>query len=308
MSVDAQRSIRIGYLSAITCNLIWGFLPLYFRLLDRVGALEIVAHRIIWSICFLLIILTLRRRLSRWLKLLVNLAVIRLMVISALLIGCNWLIYIWAVNHGHVVAVSLGYFLNPLASVALGFIVLKERLSRAQVIAVVFAAGGVSIMAFRSPDGLWISLAIAASFSLYGLVRKMAPVDPLEGLATETLLLAPIMVIYLSHAWLTEGPEVTRPQSVNALLILSALMTSVPLMLFASAARRLTYGTLGLFQYLGPTIQLLLGAFLFAEPVNLSMLFCFALIWTGLAVLIVNALMTYRRRSQHLRSLNGSAD
>jgi len=218
------------------------------------------------------------------------------MAVSATLIAINWLVYIWSVNHDHVVAASLGYFLNPLVNVALGMIFLQERLTRAQTVAVALAGIGVAIMAFSAPAALWISLTLAFSFGFYGLVRKIAPVGSLEGLATETLLLTPAMVAWLIWLWASGGSGFGRDHGIDALLVASGVATSVPLLLFASAARRLSYGTLGLLQYLAPSIQFALGVFLFGEPLTTPMLICFALIWTGLAIFTVSALATHRRR------------
>jgi chloramphenicol-sensitive protein RarD len=291
---------RDGYVYAVGCYLIWGFLPLYFRLLKAVGAVEIVAHRIVWSLVLLVLILAARGRIVMWRQLLATARILLPLIGSAALIAINWLVYIWAVNHGHVVAASLGYFLNPLVNVALGMIFLGERLGRAQMVAVALAAAGVMIMAWSAPTALWISLTLAFSFAFYGLVRKVTPVGSLEGLATETLLLTPAMLAYLIWLWATGVASFGRDHGDDALLIASGVATSVPLLLFASAARRLSYGTLGLLQYLAPSIQFAIGVFLFGEPLTTAMLLCFALIWTGLAIFTTSAIIGHRRARRPL--------
>lgn len=214
---------------------------------------------------------------------------------SSALIAVNWLVYVWAVFNGHVLAASLGYFLNPLVNVALGTIVLKERLTRGQGAAVALAAIGVAILAVSAGDGLWISLALALSFGLYGLVRKMAAVESLEGLTIETAILAPFGLVYLG--WLAATGDVAFGNGVriSLLLVLAGAVTAAPLLLFAAAARRMRYSTLGLLQYLAPSIQFILGVTVFRESLSTEQLACFGLIWVACGVYAASSLIAHRR-------------
>lgn len=273
----------------------WGFLPLYFLLLKGVEPVEIVAQRVLWSLALLLPIAAV---IGRWRALKLALGDRRLLLqlgISSALIAANWLVYVWAVFNGHVLAASLGYFLNPLINVALGTIVLKERLTRGQAAAVALAALGVAVLAVEASDGLWISLALALSFGLYGLVRKMAAVESLEGLTIETALLAPFGLAYL--AWLAATGEVAFGDGldISLLLVLAGAVTATPLLLFAAAARRIRYSTLGLLQYLAPSIQFVLAITVFGEALETAQLACFALIWAACLVYAVSSLSEHRR-------------
>lgn len=285
-----NATTRGGVAAGAGAYLAWGFLPLYFLMLDRVFPLEIVASRIIWSLFLLLVILALRGTLANFFQLLKNKQVMLILAATSTLIASNWLVYIWAVHSNHVVAASLGYFLNPLVNVLLGFAVLKERLNRLQWTAVALAAIGVAMMAVSALDTLWISLTLAVSFSLYGLIRKMAPVTPLQGLAAETLILAPFSLAYMG--WLAAAGSLafgTGPM-ITGLLLLSGVITSVPLLLFAVAAKRMAYSTLGLLQYITPTLQFMLGLLVFGETLTSGQLGSFGLIWAGLALYSTSSL------------------
>jgi chloramphenicol-sensitive protein RarD len=232
----------------------------------------------------------------RWPKLRAAFAdpkLIKLLIASALLIAFNWLVYIWAIGANHILETSLGYFLNPLVNVLMGVLLLKERLTRAQGLAVGLAAIGVSVLAIGAASGLWISIALALSFATYGLLRKIAPVESLEGLAIETVLLAPFAAIYLfwlgSQGTLKFGTEA----DLSLLLALGGIITALPLLLFAAAARRLRYSTLGVLQYIAPTIQFLLAILVYGERLTTAHLICFACIWGGLAIYAADGL---RRR------------
>ncbi len=281
---DARKGVAFG----LGAYLWWGFLPVYFKLLGGVLPTEIVAQRILWSVALLAVLITVARRWPQLRAAIANPQALKILSASALLIAVNWLTYIWAIGAGHVLETSLGYFLNPLVNVLMGVVLLKERLSRAQTVAVVLAALGVSVLAVGASSGLWISLLLAMSFATYGLLRKIAPVDSLEGLAIETVLLAPIAALYLW--WLGPGMAFGDASGVTALLALSGIMTAVPLLFFAAAARRLRYSTLGLLQYVAPTIQFLLAVLAYGEHMTTAHIICFALIWTGLAVYAADGL------------------
>ncbi|MCA1749647.1 MAG: EamA family transporter RarD [Sphingomonadales bacterium] len=294
--MNAQPDGRAGLAYGIGVYLFWGLVPLYFVLLTGIDAIEIVAHRILWSVPLLLVLLAALGWLGRLRKALGTPRILRALAVSALLIAVNWLVYIWAVTHQHVLAASLGYFLNPLINVLLGTALLGERLRPATILAILFAATGVAILAFGALDTLWISLTLAFSFALYGYLRKITEVGAIEGLAVETMLLAPACLGYL--IWLTSRGTLafgTDP-TTDTLLIVSAAVTSTPLMLFAAAARRLTLTTLGFLQYIAPSMAFLIGFFILGEPLATPQLVCFALIWTGLAIFSLDNLRAARRR------------
>lgn len=274
--------------------LLWGVLPLYFKLLTHVQPGEVVAHRVLWSLILLAGLLALSRRWSQLGIAFRSPKVLLTLTVTAVLIGVNWLVYIWAVMHDHVLEGSLGYYLNPLVNVLLGMVLLKEKLSRPRLAAVALAAVGVAVLALGAGDGIWISLTLAMSFALYGFLRKIAPVESLEGLSIETLLLVPIALgwlIWLHH----QGVGVMgRDTATDFLLVLSGAITAVPLLLFTAAAKRLPYSTLGFLQYIAPSIQFLLAVLLFGETLTLAHLFCFGAIWTALLIFAADGVRTGR--------------
>ena len=269
----------------------WGLYPLYFLKIASVPPLEVVLQRSVWSLVFVLVLLALLRRWD-WLRpLAAQPRRLGLFALSALLLSVNWLVYVWAVQNGHVIEASLGYFINPLVNVLLGVLVLRERLRRAQWLAVALAAAGVLWLTLHTGRLPWIALALACSFGLYGLMRKTAPLGAIEGFALETLLLAPVVVPAL--AWWTFARHGVLAQGDAAQIgwiLLSGPLTAVPLLLFAAGARRMKLATLGLVQYLAPTIQLLLGVWVFHEPFDGARLVGFAFIWAALAIVSADAL------------------
>jgi chloramphenicol-sensitive protein RarD len=284
--------MRAGLLAAAGAYGAWGLLPIFFRLLHHVGAVEIVAQRVLWSLLLILALLAAQGRLTALSAPMRDRRLLLPLVASALLIGANWLIYVWAVNDGHVVAASLGYFLNPLISVGLGVLILKEKLRRGQAVAIGLAALGVAIMAASALTTLWISFGLALSFAFYGLVRKLTPVAPMSGLGVETVLLAPFALGFLTFQGHTAlGQDI----GTTLLLVVSGAVTTVPLVLFATAAQRLPMAMLGLLQYLAPTLQFLCGVLLFGEKLTTGQMASFALIWLGLALFAADSISAARR-------------
>ena len=274
---------------------LWGLLPIFFKLLHAVTPVEVVAQRVIWSLVLIGGVLAARRNLEALGAALRDKRIVLPLAASALFIGSNWLVYVWSVNNGHVIAASLGYFLNPLVNVALGVLVLKERLRRGQAIAITIAAVGVAIMAATALTTLWISVGLAVSFALYGLVRKLTPVAPMVGLGAETLLLAPLALVYLLWLWGHGGISFGQDSCTSSLLIFSGALTTVPLILFAMAAQRLPLTTLGLIQYLAPTLQFLCGVLLYGEKLTQGQMISFALIWLGLILFATDSLAAARK-------------
>lgn len=278
---DAQR----GFWAALAAYAWWGSLPLYFRSMQGVPSLEVVAHRVVWSLLLVMGILLARRSVAELITVFRSRKLLLPLVASALLIAANWLIYVWAVNAGHVVAASLGYYLIPMLNVLMGYVLLGERLSRVQWLAVAFAGAGVVVLAAGALTTLWIGVSLALTFGTYGLIRKLVPTGPLVGLAAETVLLAPVaMAALMWWQWQDQLAFGHMDPAISWLLVASGVITTVPLLMFAYGAQRLTLVTLGLLQYVGPTIQLAIGLFLFNEPLTLAHSIAFPLIWCGLAL------------------------
>jgi chloramphenicol-sensitive protein RarD len=277
---------RTGLAAAVGAFFMWGLFPLYWKLLAGVPAVEVVAHRMAWGLVAMAAWVTLRARWWDARAVASRPRTVLRLAGSGALISLNWLLYIWAVTHDHVVDASLGYFVNPLVNVVLGVLVLRERLGRAQGIAVGLATVGVAVLTIAHGRLPWIALALALSFGLYGLARKTVNADAVIGLLWETALLTPVAAGYLvfleRHGTGAFGPEAPL---ASALLALGGPVTAVPLVLFAVGARALPLSTLGFLQYLSPTLQFLLAVLVFREPFTAVHAFTFAFIWTALALL-----------------------
>jgi chloramphenicol-sensitive protein RarD len=293
MTTDPART-RAGLLLGLGAYLLWGVLPLYFKAIANVLPSEIVAHRILWSLLFLAVLVAMWKRWPALRAAVATPKVAMTLAVTAMLIAINWLVYIWAVLNGHVLEGSLGYYLNPLVNVLLGVVLLKERLSGAQAFAVGLAAVGVAVLAFNAVAGLWISLTLATTFATYGFLRKIAPVESIEGLSVETAFLAPVALGWV--LWLNQdgqggfGVELRT----DILLILAGAATATPLLLFTAAAKRLPYSTLGFLQYIAPSIQFLLAVLVFGEPLTTAHIICFCAIWTALVIFAFEGVRTGR--------------
>ena len=274
-----------GVLYSTLAYICWGLVPLYFKQLGAVGALEVVLHRTVWALVFLLGVLAVLRRWA-WLG-----AVFRqprllaAFALSALLLSTNWLVYVWSVQNNHLVDASLGYFILPLVNVAMGFFILHERPRRGQWVAVAVAATGVLWLAIQAGHPPWIALTLALSFGFYGLLRKVATLGALEGLTLETLLLAPLAAVVLGYlTWQGSSAVAQGDLSTLGWLLLGGPITALPLLLFAAGARRITLTTMGILQYISPSLQFALGVWMFHEPFESARLVGFALIWAALVV------------------------
>jgi chloramphenicol-sensitive protein RarD len=293
----ADKDARAGFAAAVAAFTLWGVFPLYLRPLSEVPALQIMAHRILWCCLLVTALLAMRGELGALRAALANRRVRLRLTASALLVSLNWLVYVWAVSNGHVIESSLGYFINPLFNVLLGVVFLAERLNRAQWSAVTLAGIGVLYLTIEAGRPPWIALVLAVSFGTYGLIRKVTDVEAVPGLATETLLLSPFALGFL--LWLQyRGAGVLGHSSnlVDALLVGSGFVTALPLALFAFGARRIPYSTVGIIQYIGPSLQFLIGVFLYHEPFPRSRALGFAFIWTALAIYATDGLWRNRRR------------
>jgi chloramphenicol-sensitive protein RarD len=293
---SAHHHSRRGFLLGIGAYTLWGFLPIYFKLLKGVPPVDIVAHRILWSMPLLALLITLA---SGWDK--VRAAVTRpktlgMLALTALLIAGNWLLYVYAVTRGHILASSFGYYLNPLANVLLGRFVLKERLGKLQWAAVGVAAAGISVLAAGALSQLWISLTLCATFASYGLLRKVVPADAVTGLAVETALLFPFAVGWLAWQTAAGAPTFGSTTFESGLLVLAGIVSTTPLLLFTAAARKLAYSTLGMLQFIAPTLQFIIGVW-YGEPFTTAHAIAFPAIWIALA-LYVTALLRAPRLPQ----------
>ncbi len=286
-STRQQDGPARGFWFGVAAYGLWGILPIYFKAIAEVGAVDIVAHRVLWSVPFLLVLVLVAGEGGDLARIFRRPRTLAFLALTAALIAINWLLYVYAVTSGHILAGSLGYYLNPLVNVLLGRIVLKERLAPLQWLAVAVAAAGISALAVQALGQLWISLALAASFASYGLLRKIAPVEAVLGLTVETLLLLPLALLWLGIG-LAEGKPPFGPGNHDLLLLLLAgVATTVPLILFTAAARRLRYSTLGMLQFIAPTLQFLVAVLLYGERITIAHAVAFGSIWLALGLYIV---------------------
>jgi chloramphenicol-sensitive protein RarD len=288
--------VNPGLLAAAAAYILWGLFPIYIKLLGDLPPLEIVAHRSWWSLVLVLVVLGVLRRFAWLSDALRQPKTLATLALCSLLLSCNWLLYVWAVSSDRVLDASLGYFINPLINVALGYVVLHERPKPLQWAAVALAALGVLWLALGAGHVPWISLALAVSFGFYGLLRKTGSLGSLEGLTLETLMLAPLALGWIF--WLSSQGQGHFGQGelrTDVLLLAAGPFTAIPLLLFAYGARRITLTTLGLLQYLGPSIQFLLGVYVYDEPFDDNRAVGFVLIWLALAVYSV---ASWRARPQ----------
>lgn len=285
-----------GIIAAVSAFLIWGLVnPVYFKSLPGVDPLEVLAHRVIWTVVLAGGALIAFRGISPLINAMNSWRKVSVMLTTTLLISINWGIFIWGVGDNRLIEISLGYFINPLMNVVLGVLFLSERLSRAQISAVALAAAGVMALIVSAGTFPWVALTLAVTFGLYGLVRKKAAVDPVVGLVVETLILLPLMLAYL--AWLfAHGQMVftTQGWTMDLLLIAAGPMTAIPLILFNMAAARLKLSTIGLIQYIGPTAQFLLGVLVYGEIFTQAHAIAFACIWAALILYSADTFRTYR--------------
>ncbi|MGD8689562.1 MAG: EamA family transporter RarD [Gammaproteobacteria bacterium] len=294
---------RSGVIFAIAAYTFWGFGPVYFKLVDAVPATEVLGHRIVWSVVFLVGILAFRRQLGTLADTLKDRRILGLLMISAVLIAINWVTYIWAVQSGHILQASLGYYINPLVSVSLGIVVLRERLRLLQIVAVVLAATGTTYLAVVHGSLPWASLILAFSFGCYGLVRKTLAVGALQGLAVETLLLMPLALGYLGLlAMQGQGHFAAGDGLLSGLLVAAGMVTILPLVWFANAARRLPLSMVGFFQYIAPTVNFILAISVYGEAFGADQTVTFVLIWAALGLYTWDAVRV-RRHSRVWRDL-----
>ncbi len=292
---DAKPPLNRGVIYGASAYVTWGIIPIFWKYLAHVGAVEIVAHRIVWTLIFALAALSAWGRMSKLWAALRNPKVVLTLVASALLIAVNWGIFIWAVTVDRIIDTSLGYYINPLVSFVLGVFWLGERLTKFQLIAIALAVLGVVNQTVAIGYLPWISLALAVSFGIYGLIRKTVAVESLEGLTIEAIILMPVSLAYIVYmVWTQQGAYMHVGLATDLLLILAGPLTAIPLLLFAAGARLVRLSTMGFLQYLAPSISLMIAVFVYHEPFTQAHAVTFALIWSALALVSWEALRRER--------------
>ncbi len=297
------HSVRAGVLYGLSAYLWWGFIALYFKLIAHVHELSVLSSRIVWSVGFLALILTWRAHWSQVKSALLQRRTLGLLALGSLLIAGNWFVFIFAVNRGQLLQSSLGYYINPLLSVLLGTLVLRERLRRVQWVCFLLALIGVIIAGIAAAALPWIALTLATSFALYGLVRKLVRVDAVVGLFVETSILFPLAFAWLYLTWSSWTINITLAD--HGLLALAGIVTALPLLWFAQAAQRLRLSTLGFMQYIAPSVQFLVAVFLLHEPMNKPRLLSFAFIWLALLIFSIDSWRAYRKPPGEVVDISG---
>ncbi len=288
--------MNIGYLYAIFAYILWGLLPLFWKSIRGIPALEILLHRITWSLVFLGILLLIKKDIKWIRKVLKNKKVMTYHLVSSLLLSANWFTYIWAVNSGHIVESSLGYFLNPLIYIILGRIFLKETINKNQLIAIIIASIGLLYLTFIFGNFPWIAIVLALTFGFYGLMKKQSSLNSIRGLSVETSLVAIPSILLLGWMnWKGIGHFGHTTISNNVLLISSGIATSVPLLFFAGGAQRISLVNLGFIQYIAPTIQFLIGVLIYKESFDSTKFIGFLFIWTALVIYTIDSYKRWKR-------------
>ena len=289
-----RRRARVGLFCGLGAYAAWGVLPVYFKALASVPPMLIVAHRIVWSLVALALLVSFLKGWPAVREAARNTKTRNTLALTATLIAVNWLLYVYAINSGQILAGSLGYYLNPLANILLGRFFLRETLSPRQWAAVAIAAGGVAVLAAGALDTLWLSLTLCFSFATYGLLRKRVAVDSLSGLTVETMILAPLALLYLGYEASRGSAMFGSAGSDAALLLAAGVISTIPLLLFTEAARRLPYATVGMLQFIAPTVQFLLAVLVYGEAVTTAHAIAFAAIWAAVA-LYMSGMLAQRR-------------
>ncbi|WP_320052517.1 EamA family transporter RarD [uncultured Acetobacteroides sp.] len=282
---QAASNGRADIVYPIAAYSLWGILPIYWKVMKQLPAGDILAHRIFWSFLFLAVIISGMRRWKEFRQAFTSIRSLLTISVAAILISVNWLIYIWAVNNNHIVEASLGYYINPLLTILLGVVVLHERSDVWQIVAIALAFVGVALLTYQFGEVPWVAVSLAVSFALYGLVKKLSKLSPLTGLAAETMMVTPLALGYL---YMQVSGTVNNYSSISygmsIMILLTGVVTSIPLLLFAQGAKRVSLTTMGFVQYLSPSLSLLIGIFIYKEPFTLAYQISFGLIWVALAI------------------------
>lgn len=280
-----EPEARLGLAAGLSAFVIWGMAPIYFKWLAAVAPDEIIGHRVVWSVFFLALVLVLRKRRGIWQHLRIDRRTAAALCLTGSLIALNWLIFVHAVNTDRVLSTSLGYFINPLMSVVLGLLVFRERLVPVQTAAVLLAAAGTAYLTWRIGQLPWIALSLASTFAVYAVIRKLLEVGPMVGLFWETVMISPLALLWMLHLQLRGELAFTPGEPLQfALLIGTGLLTVAPLLLFAAGVRRLPLSTMGLLQYLAPSLTFMLAVFVYGEPFTMDHAITFGCVWVGLVL------------------------
>ncbi|WP_273858116.1 EamA family transporter RarD [Photobacterium sp. GSS17] len=306
---EQSKQTQRGVILALSAYTMWGIAPIYFKALQQVSALEILSHRIIWSFFFLAGLVMLNKGWGKVRAVLSQKKILLMLVATSTLVGGNWLMFIWAVNNNYMLDASLGYYINPLLNVLLGMVFLGERLRPMQWLAVALAGIGVAVQLIQFGSLPWIALALAASFGLYGLLRKKISLDAQTGLFMETSLLLPLAAIYVlfiaqsaTSDWTANAP------STNLLLMAAGIVTTLPLLCFTGAATKLKLSTLGFFQYIGPSLMFLLAITLYGEQFTADKVYTFGFIWAALVLFSVDGIKGHRHQRRLKAAAKAAAD
>ncbi|MFU8784464.1 EamA family transporter RarD [Aliidiomarina sp.] len=301
------NTARQGVFFALGAYMIWGLAPIYFKTLAHVPALEVLAHRIMWAFLFMLVLILASGRMQQVVRAFDSPKLLLQLALAACLIGLNWFLFIWAVANDHILDASLGYYINPLLNVAIGMLFFGERLRRLQVIAVLLAVIGVAIQIITFGSVPWIALVLAGSFATYGAIRKKLPFDSLTGLWLEVILLLPFILVYFFiFANSSASNMLENTWQLNGLLVLAGVITTVPLLFFTGAAKRIRYSTLGLFQYIAPSMMFILAVLIYNEPLSADKLITFIIIWSALAIYTVDAVRTHQQVRKAAKAIRAS--
>jgi chloramphenicol-sensitive protein RarD len=304
MTNQTSNESRTGVINAISAYLMWGLAPIYFKLISAITPDEIMIHRVLWSSIFLFVIVILSNKWRSLIKVVCQPKLLGKLTITASFLGVNWFLFIWAINNDHLLDASLGYFINPLFSVALGVIFLGERLRKWQLFAVVLAIVGVLIQLIIIGSLPIISLALAGTFGIYGLLRKKLYVDSFIGLLIESVLMLPVALIYWQLFVTSETSNMlNNAMNLNIMLMCAGIVTTAPLLCFTAAAKRLALSTVGFFQYIGPSIMFILATTYYHEPLVMAKLITFAFIWSALAIYSVDSLKAHKEKRRLAKSI-----
>lgn len=304
---NAPNVTRQGVFFALGAYMIWGLAPIYFKTLAHVPALEVLAHRIMWAFLFMLVLIVASGRMQQVVRAFDSPKLLLQLALAGCLIGLNWFLFIWAVANDHILDASLGYYINPLLNVAIGMLFFGERLRRLQLIAVLMAVIGVAIQIITFGSVPWIALVLAGSFATYGAIRKKLPFDSLTGLWLEVILLLPFILVYFFvFANSSASNMLANTWQLNGLLVLAGVITTVPLLFFTGAAKRIRYSTLGLFQYIAPSMMFILAVLIYNEPLSADKLITFVIIWSALAIYTLDAVSTHRQVRKAAKAIRSS--
>lgn len=301
MSQINDTQTRSGVFFALAAYTMWGFAPIYFKTLSSVPAIEVLMHRVVWSLLVLVVLIIGLKHISKVRQAFRSIKVMKTLFIAGLLLALNWLLFIWAVNNNYLLEASLGYYINPLINVFFGRLFLGEYLRPLQKIAVGVAIAGVLVLLVSYGRLPWIALTLAVSFSIYGLLRKQVAVDSIPGLFIETLMMLPAVVIYWIFFATYSNDFTQLDTSLIILLICAGIVTTAPLLCFTAAARRIRYSTLGFFQYIGPSIMFCLATFLYNEPLTQARLITFIFVWSALGLFTYDSVRNYRQQRKHAK-------